>query len=342
MSDRPNLVRNNFRYQQYEKNIILALRRLFKESKGSKEFYSALKAFLAMACNCQLSLCHPLLPEQGRQLSVLFSPSRSAMKSVKRSLEKPHVCVCCKRMVMIKVTKRKKTRDTAAGDLDELESDGDYEEDDELTFGNEEVKEVPRSNQEKGQGDIVLIPRKLCQFTSDHDIRHFACESCIDDLVENGKTCPLCENLTSRCCGPNREDLVASSDEGDTKGELYCNEIFGGFRASAKLQKMLSDFKSDIPPEDKVLIVSFFKGSLDLLEAMFHHHQIEVARFDGDVKGCERQEILNNFKSSKTCRILLMSGTRAFIHDMQMLNSTLTLRILCFPSLKQCKLVVQV
>ena len=301
MSCGPNIRQCNFRYEKYEKNIILALRRLFKESKGSKEFYSALKAMLAMACNCQLSLCHPLLPDQGRQLSVLFSPSRRAMKSVKNSLEKPHVCVCCTRMVMIKAKKRKKRRDTAAGDLDELESDGDYDEDDELTFRNEEVKDVPRSNQERGKGDVILIPLKLCHFASDHDIRHFACESCIEDLEEQGKSCPMCEKLINRCS-------AVLADGGDTKGKVYCTEIFGGFRASAKLAKMLSDFKSDIPPEDKVLIVSFFKGSLDLLEAMFHDHEIEVARFDGDIKGYERQEVLNNFKSSKTCRILLMSG----------------------------------
>jgi len=57
-----------------------------------------------------------------------------------------------------------------------------------------------------------------------------------------------------------------------------------------------------------LLIISFFKGTLDLLEAMFHEHKIDVARFDGDVKADARQEQLERFKTDPSCRVLLMTA----------------------------------
>jgi hypothetical protein len=51
---------------------------------------------------------------------------------------------------------------------------------------------------------------------------------------------------------------------------IYCAGILGGFRASAKLDSIVDDFKNKIPQDEKLLIASFFKGSLGLLEAIFH------------------------------------------------------------------------
>lgn len=55
------------------------------------------------------------------------------------------------------------------------------------------------------------------------------------------------------------------------------------------------------------LQVSFFKGSLDLLEAIFDELGAETARFDGDISSEERENELDRFKMHASCRILLMT-----------------------------------
>lgn len=61
---------------------------------------------------------------------------------------------------------------------------------------------------------------------------------------------------------------------------------------------MLSDFEERLPEDDKVFIVSFFKGSLDLLEAVFRERQpnVGIARYDGDVRADEREEQLSSIQ----------------------------------------------
>ena len=87
---------------------------------------------------------------------------------------------------------------------------------------------------------------------------------------------------------------------------VYCSGLFGGFKASAKLESIVSDFKC-LPCDEKCLIVSFFKGSLDLLEAIFGDLGIETARFDGDISNDQREDELERFKTQSSCRILLMT-----------------------------------
>lgn len=95
--------------------------------------------------------------------------------------------------------------------------------------------------------------------------------------------------------------------EDEIPRKVYCEEIFGGFRASAKLESIIEDYHA-LPKDDKVLICSFFKGSLDLIEAIFHDLGVGVARFDGDVDADERQVALDRFKEHEQCRVLLLTG----------------------------------
>jgi SNF2 family DNA or RNA helicase len=85
---------------------------------------------------------------------------------------------------------------------------------------------------------------------------------------------------------------------------VYCSETFGGFRSSAKLDSIIDHFNT-IPVDEKMLLVSFFKGSLDILEAIFSELNVEVARFDGDIQHEEREMELERFKTSQSCRVLL-------------------------------------
>ena len=298
----------------------------------------ALKMMLSCASCMNLALIHEILPDKGRQLSVLFSPSLSNNQAVKKKLERPDRCVCCKRRTKL-ASRRSKA--VATTDLDALDSEGDdaidevdieddieglglsrsdHESDRNLFWQKTIEDEKRQSNKKPGTGDILPIDATLCRFSAEADICHYACTSCIADMKKEDKFCPLCKDLLERsgCLNGTVEtakiddctDTVA--DEGVTPDvaaeHVYCKGVFGGFVASKKLHVLLDNFKTKVPVSDKVLLVSFFKGTLDLLEAMFHANNIGVARFDGDIKANEREAQLNRFKTSPLCRILLMTA----------------------------------
>ena len=94
----------------------------------------------------------------------------------------------------------------------------------------------------------------------------------------------------------------------DVDRPLYCKDIHGGFKPSAKMESILTDLTEKIPKEDKVLILSFFKGSLDLIEGVLYHELgMDYARFDGDLSPEERQKELDRFRQNASCRVLLAS-----------------------------------
>ena len=173
-----------------------------------------------------------------------------------------------------------------------MEDESDDEVDDD--FDDEETTE-------QGRGEIVSIPPGLCKSTK-LGIRHYACQSCLESL----KSCPRCDALISCLHKANQPDSTTQKNNGTER--RYSKLVFGGFQASAKLSAVLSSF-SKIPSNEKTIIVSFYKGSLDLLEAMLSETfpDLEVARFDGDITTDDREEVLGRFKTNPACRVLLMT-----------------------------------
>ncbi|CAB9520696.1 regulator of chromatin subfamily A containing DEAD/H box 1 [Seminavis robusta] len=309
-------------YEEYEQKLQAAFGRLKALDSGgtgnTRLFQQSLEVMLRTAACCRMALIHPILPGGGREITVFFSPSRCNMKSVRSSLEKPNLCVCCKRKVQLRC---RRNRNSDTGIELGAEDDDDLFEDDKTVGSNdnwnveddseaEEEGAMPtKFKTQKGRGPIVPIPTGFCQLAA-RGVRHFACESCLDELEESGSGCPRCVNLFGRLDYMKSAEGVSGS--GQTEGgqmtrKLYCKETFGGFRTTAKLDSVLSDFKSKLPRKEKVLIASFFKGTLDLLEAMFAEMQVQVARFDGDIKADEREKELNRFKLDDSCRVLLMT-----------------------------------
>ena len=205
-------------------------------------------------------------------------------------------------------------------DLDGLDSekeDEEYEEeiDEEDILSDEEEEEDNDENRTKsralGRGRIIPIPESKCR-TASMGARHFACESCLESIQE----CPKCKELDGRLKNrlpPESSDapMTEDLDAGEMKEGLervFCPEIFGGFRASTKLKAIVASF-NEIPCNEKALVVSFYKGGLDLLERMFIdlYPNMKVARFDGDVGVEERERALEEFKSTPSCRVLLMT-----------------------------------
>lgn len=302
------------RYEEYEQLMEEALKwvQYATQEENRWELKEALRAMMSFASCMQLSLLHPVLPGGGRELTVLFSPTRRHIQEVKSGVENEFKCVCCKRCEKHKSTK-KDNGAVAAFDLDNLEEDfgeeiddfdGGSQDNDDIKSDSEDKEDKKRpSNKPRGNGKIVPVDSDLCVL-SNKGIRHFACESCLGEMKKTGEHCPKCADLFTRANYSSKDEKI-DFDGGD---HVYCRDVLGGFKASAKLEKIVNYFLTKVPSNDKVMIVSFYKGPLDLLEAMFYEHGIEAARFDGDVSPDERQSCLDRFKTTPSCRVLLMTA----------------------------------
>jgi hypothetical protein len=175
------------------------------------------------------SLIHPLLPRYGRNLTVLFSPSRRKMKSVLTNQERSNFCICCSRRIKLRVTKKPGRSDTVDtlddqdlddedeefDDIDDLQDfivPDDFDSEDEKSEDSEGEPEATKAAEKRsfkraqlerpqGSGDIVPLADNMCKMAS-MGIRHFACESCVDDLEEAGSSCPVCKLISNLAMYP--------------------------------------------------------------------------------------------------------------------------------------------
>ena len=78
-----------------------------------------------------------------------------------------------------------------------------------------------------------------------------------------------------------------------------------GFTTSGKIKEAIKWF-STVPHNEKAIIYSFFKGSLDLIEGVISYDLgLECARYDGDINKEDREAELDKFKTTRSCRVLL-------------------------------------
>lgn len=79
-----------------------------------------------------------------------------------------------------------------------------------------------------------------------------------------------------------------------------------GFASSPKIDEAIKFIEQK--KTDKVIIVSFFKASLDLFEGILVHDLgFQVARFDGDLNAKQKEAELKRFRETRSCRFLLMT-----------------------------------
>jgi hypothetical protein len=293
-------------YINYEAKFLNALKTFNEEMEdGSpfarqkmKEVFEIMMSTMACA---RMALIHPVLP-RGRELTIQFSPSRRRL--LKRE-ERPKVCIFC----VSDPSRVQEVRDEDSDSDDEHQELGfnsggrvrtniDLDDDD---LDDEDDLEATESNKEdKKKGPIIHIGPDLCQ-VSESDCRHFAHERCLAIYCDDGgTTCPRCDGLTSRI-------------HDNLHGNVYCKEISttlnhaqNGFTASAKIEEAIKWFKTTVPDDDKAIILSFFKGSLDLIEGILVEDLgIGVARYDGDIDKDARELDLDRFKTKDTCQVLL-------------------------------------
>lgn len=223
------------------------------------EYYRLLLSF----ASCMRSaLIHPVLPSGGRDITVMFSPTRSKMPTVLSAQERPNTCVCCYRKLKSKPMKTTKDARQRADGYENLNDNQIEDEDDALFVDDDlELAENEKRNsfaRRKGSGKMLPIPQSFCKL-AERGIRHFACEPCLEDMQDDDGICPLCYSLESRLkIDSGRNELAKKKQEsvavrknvgfeGETEActlqpddikvprKIYCPDIQGGFRASGML-----------------------------------------------------------------------------------------------------------
>jgi len=131
---------------------------------------------------------------------------------------------------------------------------------------------------------------------------------CVRAQLANGKEILIKMKTDAEESGTLISEPLPKASNFEVKYPLYCRQILDGFRSSAKLESIITDYMFNTPADEKTIMLSFFKSSLDLLEAIFHYElKINYARFDGDVSPEEREQELERFKREPECRVLLMT-----------------------------------
>lgn len=310
-------------YEAYEAFFLDALDQMTENMEdGSPESRRRVKELfdIMMACmSCmRMALIHPMLPG-GREVTIQFSPSRRHL--LKRQ-ERPKRCVLCSgssyptqtadRFAAKKAGRVVKQEEGEDGEpmlgLDaHVRAEMDLD-DDELD--DEDAVDAMNNVADAKKGPLVELGPEICQ-AHRSDCRHFAHERCLEVHREKECTggCPRCYDLSSR---------IHITDATKTMNKLlhkvYCQEITTsvnsgkGFTASAKIEEAIQWFQATVPKTEKAIILSFFKGSLDLMEGILTEElNIDCARYDGDVDKDVRTRDLRRFKTSNTCRVLLAS-----------------------------------
>lgn len=306
-------------YEKYEGMFLKALKEFSRMAEWGglnavqrarqKELFTVLIATMSLM---RMSLIHPLLPCGGREVTILFSPSRRHLVS-KLHMDNKEKCVCCesypsqeKRNSKAKKEKEHLTQEDMA-DLRQVAvaTDDEHLEDNSFDTGHLTRRERAKAAKKKARKNLIPMPIEYCCAST--ECQHYIHKECLKQLEEgcgDELKCPKCKDLQER--------LHLSNHFKDSSGDnVFCEHIqvgnSHGITVTAKIAEIIK-WVETIPEGDKAIAYSFFKGGLDIIEGIFVEHLgIECARFDGDVTPQERSKELARFKRLPKCRILLAS-----------------------------------
>ena len=190
-----------------------------------KELFTVLMATMSQM---RMALIHPLLPG-GRELTIRFSPSRREMVS-KCSKDLKLQCVCCKRFPTQAVPDKASESMSEQEIASALADGGGTGEDEQLqdeNFGNGgQQKKNPK--QKKQNEKLVPLDSDICYALN--ECKHYAHESCIQELMKNCDDelkCPRCKDLEIR--------MRIAENADDVPHETYCEHIdFGPYSRGIK------------------------------------------------------------------------------------------------------------
>eukprot|EP00977_Amphora_coffeiformis_P000601 scaffold134_cov94-Amphora_coffeaeformis.AAC.7 len=300
-------------YEPYEASLVDLLKEFSRLASYGESGFELQQQFTAMMCmmSCaRAANIHAMLPG-GREWTIKFSPSRRALVG---NESRPSVCVCCNRTMrpsirLLKIDPSDRTINKHA-----VSVNPSVEEFESGTLDDDDLDEVEFEKKEK----LVPLPFPMCKSIS--GLRHFVHKRCLENMEEENTSCPRCLH---------QQNVFNVDYPGCTR---YCQNVDGGFPGSSKIDAVVQ-WQSSVSKDDKVggsivvfsaklfifithshmshfpqaIIVSFFKGGLDLLEGIFEEKEVSCARFDGDVRTDERDAELARFKEDESCRVLLMT-----------------------------------
>ncbi|KAJ3535529.1 hypothetical protein NM208_g536 [Fusarium decemcellulare] len=115
-------------------------------------------------------------------------------------------------------------------------------------------------------------------------------------IVECGHNprCPLAPVST------NVNALESTLDEMQPQGEA------GHVNLPSKVEALITDIKT-LPPNDKCIIFSTWRLTLDVVETGLNQASIRSVRFDGKVPQKERQCIVDRFRADPSIRVMLLT-----------------------------------
>jgi len=307
-------------YEVYETKFLKSLKQMTKfinnpSPEARQQMKQVFQIMMACMANMRMSLIHPVLTG-GREATIQFSPSRK--RFLKRE-ERSKICVFCAgnnpSRAAEKFTAEKKTVDNEEQQKEEVDENDEIllglnrriqthiDLDDEDLDDNDDSGATSSDDEDKGP--ILPLSPDICR-VSGSGCRHFAHAKCIENHREKQDCigCPRCNDLEKRI---HMEHTRAART-------VYCKDTstsmshVKGFTASAKIEEAIKWFQTAVPQNEKAIIMSFFKGSLDLIEGILTNDLgVECARYDGDINKKDRVKELDKFKTTGSCRVLLAS-----------------------------------
>ena len=273
-------------------DVLSKFARLSETGSEKREKIKLFKLLLSIMTLMRMATVHAVLPRNGRELTKLFSRSRRRAKRL--AAWKPDQCVVCHQSLVeaaddadragllqmgsaARVGARAEAvgsggRATDAIDLDDGEEAKDAD-DDELAAS------APAAYAKVPAGEPLVPFPGSCSFPG-----HMIHRCCAAKLAP-GAGCPRCADLLRRA-------RMGS-------GPLYCAEVHGGFRASAKLVAAVDAVRKAVDRGEAVVFWTFYKGVSDLAEAMLDAHGVASLRFDGDVRADDRGAVLESFRAGQ-------------------------------------------
>ena len=321
-----------------------ALMRLFKRlhmlsnasihpQTKSRKLRKLLMQTLAMIMVADMELLHPVLSNQGREVTKLFSPSRSQYFETDKDTQ---LCVVCSNGRLRTSTPTEPHEDTHEQAGEDDEEDFDVFLDDSLSDEDEEDRDGSSSDENEALehhaspeiaeakrnphpvlGKLVPMPRSVCgaQRGQGGCSSHWCHEKCLERCLFS-RSCTRCEFLKDMlgtgAVAPGGGGAAAASVQ--RFQPRMCAGVardangvsLPGFVPSSKLLALQQELRQIDLKQDKVIVFSKFRGFLDLVEAMLHHEmRVIVERFDGDEDKISKARALKHFCSRPEGRVLL-------------------------------------
>jgi SNF2 family DNA or RNA helicase len=133
----------------------------------------------------------------------------------------------------------------------------------------------------------------------------------------------LLTRSADRYTGTDNDNAQGSSAGSAYAAELQADGLLEGLKETPKLDTTIDLIKEilDASPDNKVVLFSFFKDALQLIQQRVHDKELTYSvRFTGDMNALEKDKAKQTFATNKGCRLFLSSDAGGYGLDLPMAN----------------------